>query len=117
MPKTKKLLNHEEFKKEILSDPDVKAEYDALDQEFVIIDEFLKARHRAGLTQEEVAQRMGTKKPAIARLEAGGGKKRHSPSIDTLRRYADAVDHKLVIKMVPKRRDIEKRRITYKNSI
>lgn len=108
MTKNKKLLSHEEFEKEILSDPEVRAEYDALDDTFAIIDECLKARHQSGLTQEEVAKRMGTQKPAIARLEAGGGTKRHSPSIDTLRKYANAVDHQLVIKMIPKRHVLRK---------
>ncbi|MEI8174085.1 MAG: hypothetical protein WCH07_11480 [Deltaproteobacteria bacterium] len=45
---------------------------------------------------------MGTKAPAVARIEAGGGSKRHSPSIATLRRYAEAVGCKLKIEFVPR---------------
>jgi transcriptional regulator with XRE-family HTH domain len=54
------------------------------------------------LTQEEVALRMGTKAPAVARIESGGGKNKHSPSVATLRKYADAVGCKLEIRLVPK---------------
>ena len=54
----------------------------------------------AGLTQAEVAERMGTKTPAIARLEAGGGNKKHSPSLSTLQKYAQAVDCHVEIKLI-----------------
>lgn len=84
----------------MLDNPDVKAEYDALKDEFSLFDELLQARMNAGLTQAEVADRMGTKTPAIARLEAGGGNKQHSPSLTTLRKYADAVDCHVEIKLV-----------------
>lgn len=92
---------HDEFVAKLLSDPEVKAEYDALEDEFALFDEFLKARRHAGLTQAEVAVRMGTKPPAVARIEAGGGSKKHSPSIATLRRYAAAVGCKMKIELVP----------------
>ena len=84
-----------------MKDPKFKAEYDALEDEFALFDAVLAARKRAGLTQAEIAARMGTKAPAVARIEAGGGSKRHSPSIATLRRYADAVGCKLKIELVP----------------
>ena len=73
------MLTHEELKKKILSNPEVKAEFDLLEEEFSLFDELLKARMNAGLTQAEVADRMGTKTPAVARLEPGGGNKHHSP--------------------------------------
>jgi transcriptional regulator with XRE-family HTH domain len=93
---------HEELVEKALSRPGVKSAYDALEDEFVLFDEVLKARKRAGLTQAEIAARMGTKASAIARIEAGGGSKRHSPSIATLRRYAEAVGCKLKIQFVPR---------------
>jgi len=96
------MLTHEEMIGKMLKDPEVKAEYDALKPEFELLDELLKARDEAGLTQEEVARRMGTSRPAVARIEAGGGSKRHSPSIATLRKYADAVGCKLEVKLVRK---------------
>lgn len=81
-------------------DPEFRREYDALEGEFSLFDELLRARKAAGLTQEEVAQRMGTMVPAVARLEAGGGSKKHSPSVKTLRRYAKAVGCDLQIKLI-----------------
>jgi len=94
------MLTHDELTKKMLANPDVKAEYDSLEEEFSLFDELLKARMRAGLTQNEVANIMGTKTPAIARLEAGGGSKKHSPSISTLRKYARAVGCHLKIELV-----------------
>ncbi|MCU7958807.1 MAG: helix-turn-helix domain-containing protein [gamma proteobacterium symbiont of Bathyaustriella thionipta] len=94
------MLTHEELKQKILSNPDVKSEYDSLQEEFSLFDELLNARMTAGLTQSEVAKLMGTKTPAIARLENGGGSQQHSPSITTLRKYAKAVGCHLEIKLV-----------------
>ena len=96
------MLTHEEMVEKMLKDPEVKAEFDALKPEFELLDELLKARDEAGLTQEEVVRRMGTSRPAVARIEAGGGSKGHSPSIATLRKYADAVGCKLEVKLVRK---------------
>src|SRR5579864_2253042 len=93
------MLTHEEMVRRMLKTPAVKAEYDAQAEEFALLDELLQARRRAGLTQADVAARMGTKTPAIARLEAGGGSRRHSPSVSTLRKYAKAVGCKLEIRL------------------
>ena len=93
------MKTHKELIKKMLKNPAVKAAYDAQAEEFALLDELLKARRRAGLTQAEVAERMGTKTPAIARLEAGGGSKRHSPSIATLRKYAVAVGCTLEVRL------------------
>jgi transcriptional regulator with XRE-family HTH domain len=93
------MLTHEKLVKKMLKQPAVKAEYDAQAEEFALLDELLRARKRAGLTQAEVATRMGTKTPAVARLEAGGGSRRHSPSIATLRKYAKAVGCRLEIRL------------------
>jgi len=94
------MLTHEEFRNKLLINPEVKAEFDALKEEFSFFDELLKARMEAGLSQAEVARRMGTKTPAVARLEAEGGNKKHSPSISTLRKYAHAVGRKLEIRLI-----------------
>ena len=74
--------------------------YDALEDEFAALAALLKARAAAGLTPAEVATRMGVSQPVVARIESSLGKKDHSPSINTLRRYADACGMKLVIQMV-----------------
>src|SRR5213080_4602731 len=96
------MLTHEQLVKKMLKNPAVRAEYDAQEEEFALLDELLRARRRAGLTQAEVAARMGTKTPAIARLEAGGGSQRHSPSLATLRKYAKAVGCRLEIRLRPR---------------
>src|SRR2546421_12382254 len=98
------MLTHEEMVKKMLDEPAVRAEYDAHAEEFALLDELLRARQRAGLTQAEVAAKMGTKPPAVARLESGGGSQRHSPSIATLRRYAEAVGCRLEIRLRPPRK-------------
>lgn len=72
--------------------------YEALELEYQLASQMLKARSRAGLTQDAVAEIMGTTKSAISRLEAAG---KHAPSISTLRRYAEAVGCDLQVKLVP----------------
>jgi len=96
------MLSHRELVHQMLSEPEVREQYEALAEEFALFDELVQARNAAGLTQEEVARRMGTRKSAIARLEAGGGKNGHSPSVKTLRRYADSVGCRLDMKLVPR---------------
>ncbi|HBL26533.1 MAG TPA: transcriptional regulator [Acidobacteria bacterium] len=72
--------------------------YDALEAEYVLAREMLTARTRAGMTQDAVALRMGTTKSAVSRLEAAG---KHTPSLASLRKYAEAVGCTLEIKLVP----------------
>ena len=93
------MLTHKRLVNKMLKNRAVRAEYTAQREEFVLLDELLRARRRAGLTQAEVAARMGTKTPAVARLEAGGGSQRHSPSVTTLRKYAEAVGCRLEIRL------------------
>jgi hypothetical protein len=64
---------HDEMIATWKKDPAFRKEYDALAEEFALFDALVSARQQAGLTQMEVAERMGTKTPAVARLEAGGG--------------------------------------------
>ena len=74
--------------------------YDALEDEFAALGELLKARKEAGLTQADVAQRMGVSQPVLARIESSLGNHRHAPSLSTLRRYAQACGKRLVIRLV-----------------
>jgi transcriptional regulator with XRE-family HTH domain len=90
------------FKRRALSRPDVKAAYDASAEEFAFLDEVLRARAETGLTQAEVAERIGTTQSAIARLESAQGK--HSPSIATLQKYAKALGYTVQVKLVKERR-------------
>jgi len=79
----------------------VRKAYDALAEEFSFIDEVLKARTASGLTQADLAARVGTTQSAIARLESGTPI--HSPSIVTLQRYARAMGYRVEIKLVKER--------------
>ena len=92
------MLTHKELKARALERADVKTEYDRLGEEFRFLDEFLKARAAAGVTQAEVAERIGTTQSAVARLESGRGK--HSPSIATLEKYAHALGCRLELRLV-----------------
>ncbi len=71
--------------------------YNALALEYQVAGQMLKARSRAGLTQDAVAARMGTTKSAISRLESAS---KHTPSLATLKRYASAVGCELQVKLV-----------------
>lgn len=84
-----------------INDPGFKQAWEALDDEFAALDVLLKARKSAGLTQEQVAAKMGVSQPSLARVEASLGSHRHSPSLEILRKYAAAVNCKLEIKLVP----------------
>jgi transcriptional regulator with XRE-family HTH domain len=101
MPKSLKA-----FKARALARPDVRYEYDRLADEFAFLDEILKARAESGLSQAEVAARIGTTQSAVARLESA--ESGHSPSIATLQRYASAIGYKLQVRLV-KERDAEAR--------
>jgi transcriptional regulator with XRE-family HTH domain len=92
------MLTHKALKARALARADVKAEYDRLEEEFGVLDEFLKARAAAGLTQGELAERMGTTQSVIARLESGRGKR--SPSLTSLRKYARALGYRLEFRLV-----------------
>lgn len=74
--------------------------WDALDEEYAALDALLAARQEAGLTQEALAERMGTTKSAVSRLEASFRNDRHSPSFATLKRYAHACGKKLLVQLV-----------------
>ncbi len=77
-----------------------KRAYDALELEYQVVNQLLKARSRAGLTQDIVAERMGTTKSAVSRLESAG---KHAPSLATLKRYASAVGCDLQVRLVPQK--------------
>ena len=82
------------------ADPAFSQAYDALETEFAALATLLEARQQAGLTQAEVAQRMGVSQPVLARIESSLGSRKHTPSLNTLKRYAEACGKRLVISMV-----------------
>jgi transcriptional regulator with XRE-family HTH domain len=95
------MLTHKDLKSRALARDDVRVEFDKLEEEFAFLDEFLKARAAAGMSQAEVAERMGTTQSAVARLESGRGK--HSPSLATLRRYARALGYRVDLRLIKER--------------
>jgi transcriptional regulator with XRE-family HTH domain len=99
--------NLKQFKARAFARPGVKKAYDELTEEFAFLDEVLKARAEAGLTQAEVAARVGTTQSAIARLESAEPK--HSPSIATLQKYAKALGYKVEIRLVKNQRRLTTR--------
>ncbi|PCI42207.1 MAG: transcriptional regulator [Moraxellaceae bacterium] len=74
------------LKQRALQNPEVKKEYDALEDEFALISKLLEMRKAAGLTQDQVALKMGTKKSNVSRLETGKG----NPTVASLKKYAKA---------------------------
>jgi len=93
-------MNHDELKKKALEVNAVRDEYDSLEPEFTLLREILKARQKKGLSQAEVAKRMGTKSPAVTRFESSLTSGKHSPSISTVKKYAKALDCRLEIRLV-----------------
>jgi transcriptional regulator with XRE-family HTH domain len=93
-------MTHGELKQTALQKPAVRAAYEALDPEVEILRQMLQARQDAGLTQAQVAERMGTKPPAVTRLEASLSSGKHSPSLATLQKYAEAVGCRLEVRLV-----------------
>ena len=93
-PKDRKHLDFSVWRKEVLKDSELKAEYDRLQPEYAVIQAILDARIKQGVTQKELAQKIGTKQSVISRLESG----RANPSIGFLKRLAQALNSHLEIR-------------------
>jgi DNA-binding XRE family transcriptional regulator len=91
--------DHEAFLKNAQKREGFRKAYADLEEEYTLVREMLSARSKSGLTQEAVAELMGTTKSAVSRLESAG---KHAPSLTTLKKYAQAVGCNLEIKLVPK---------------
>lgn len=94
------MRTHDELVKALMRKPGVKAEVLRIErEEGELLDALLKARMDAGLTQAQVAERMGTQAPSVARLERALATGKHSPSVATLRKYAQACGKSLVLRV------------------
>ena len=94
------MQTHDQLVRRLLRRPGVRAEVERIErEEGVLLDALLKARQAAGLTQAQVAERMGTHAPAVARLERSLATGKHSPSIATVRRYVKACGKRLVLRV------------------
>lgn len=83
------------LKRELLADAGTRAEYEAMADEYAVARELIAARARAGMSQGEVAQRMGTTQSVVARLESG----KRPPSMRTVQRFAQAVGGHVVLRI------------------
>lgn len=94
------MQTHDQVIKQLMRRPGVRAEVERIErEESALLDALLKARQEAGLTQAQVAERMGTQAPAVARLERALATGKHSPSVATLRRYVKACGKRLVLQV------------------
>lgn len=94
------MRTHDQVVAKLMRRPGVRKEVERIErEEGVLLDLLLKARHDAGLTQAQVAERMGTQPPAVARLERSLATGKHSPSLTTLRKYAQACGKELVLQL------------------
>lgn len=84
------------LRERLLSSPEVKAEYDRLGPVYALVGTMVEARHEAGLTQEQLAARMGTTQSVVARLENA----HHMPSLNLVTRYAAALGREVRFELV-----------------
>ena len=89
-------MTYEEFKERILSDPETKKEYDAMEPEFQLILALLKLRNEQNLTQQELADRTGINRSDISKIEHGNA----NPSLKTMKRLAAAMSKKVCISFI-----------------
>lgn len=98
--RTPPTMTHDEMVAKWMQNPEFKAEYERIErEEMPMFDAILAARKAAGLTQAQVAERMGTKATAVTRLENALITGKPSPSLNTLRKYAAALGKKLEVRL------------------
>ena len=90
-----KPVSFESALKRALRDPEIKKEYDALEPEFALIEQLIRKRLEKGLTQKELATKIGTKQSAISRLEGGN----FNPTLALLNKVAKALNTKIRISL------------------
>ena len=95
------MTNFKEFKQKMLSSPEVREEYDALEAEFDIIQAMIDARKKQNITQKELSERTGITQADISRIENGT----RNPSLEMLKRLAKGLGMRLKVEFIP---DIQK---------
>ena len=86
-------MNFDEYKSELLKNPEVKAEYEALEPEYELMRQIINARIEQNMTQKQLAEKIGTKQSSIARLESGN----YNPSYQFLQKIANALGKRLTV--------------------
>lgn len=101
MAKTNPNETHDEMMARWMEDPEIRAEVERLErEEMPLLDAVLSARREAGLSQAQIAERMGTSIPAVSRLEKAMVTGKPSPSLATLRKYAAAIGKQVEVRFV-----------------
>ncbi len=90
------MKKYQQFKKELLQDKEIKKAYQELEPEFFLIEKIIKKRIEKGLTQKELAKKLGTKQSAISRFESGT----YNPSFMFLKKIANAMNVDLRVSLV-----------------
>lgn len=90
-------ISWKSIRDEVLADPEVKAEYDALESEFNIARQVINLRKSSGLNQRDFAERIGIKQPQLARIESG----KQIPKLETLTKLAAGAGYTVEIHFVP----------------
>ncbi len=93
-------MTHEELKAKALSNPEVQAEYELLEAEFSLLKQMLSARENSGLSQEQIAERMGIKTSTLRQIESALVSGEKLPSLAKLSQYAQAIDCHIEVKLV-----------------
>lgn len=91
------MTRFEDFLAEQLKDPEVKAEYDALEPEFTLMQAIIDARKQTGMTQKQLSEKTGIAQSDISKLESGNG----NPSLKTIQRLAAGLGMKVKIEFQP----------------
>jgi len=89
---------YKQFKRELLKDKRIRCAYESLGPEFAVIEMIIRKRIKRGLSQKELAKKIGTKQSAISRLESGT----YNPSLSFLQKVSEALDAKLKISLAEK---------------
>lgn len=89
------MRNWKDLKTELLKDKAVNSEYERLSPRYEAISKLISARIEKGITQKELAQKVGTKQSAIARFEAGNV----NPTVEFIGRIAEVMGYKVTINL------------------
>ena len=92
-----KMSSYQEFRKELLENPEVKAEYDSLEPEFNIIQAMIDARKNLNITQKELSEKTGITQADISRIESGT----RNPSLEMVKRLAKGLGMQLKLELIP----------------
>lgn len=98
------MTNFKEFKKQMLSNPEIREEYDALEAEFDIIQALIDARKKQNITQKELSERTGITQADISRIEKGT----RNPSLEMVKRLCRGLGMRLKVEYVS---DVKRNRV------